>query len=97
MQGKFEDNEISRNALAGVWVKNHSMPIMRRNHIHHGRDVGIFTFDNGNVSLRFHLFIFFQNSLRVLVFFHHSLKVMLFLCVVSLVKSFKFVYFSYAG
>ena len=23
---------------------------MRRNHIHHGRDVGIFTFDNGLVS-----------------------------------------------
>ncbi|XP_074643961.1 F-box only protein 11-like [Tubulanus polymorphus] len=46
-QGTYEDNEISRNALAGVWVKNHANPIMRRNHIHHGRDVGIFTFDNG--------------------------------------------------
>lgn len=46
-QGIYEDNEISRNALAGVWVKNHANPIMRRNHIHHGRDVGIFTFDNG--------------------------------------------------
>ena len=48
-QGIFEDNEISGNALAGVWVKNHANPIMRRNHIHHGRDVGIFTFDNGMV------------------------------------------------
>ncbi|XP_013385972.1 F-box only protein 11 isoform X2 [Lingula anatina] len=47
-QGTYEDNEISRNALAGIWVKNHANPIMRRNHIHHGRDVGIFTFDNGN-------------------------------------------------
>ncbi|KAL3874906.1 hypothetical protein ACJMK2_037858 [Sinanodonta woodiana] len=46
-QGTYEDNEISGNALAGIWVKNHSNPIMRRNHIHHGRDVGIFTFDNG--------------------------------------------------
>ncbi|XP_041353360.1 F-box only protein 11-like [Gigantopelta aegis] len=46
-QGVYEDNEISGNALAGVWVKNHSNPIMRRNHIHHGRDVGVFTFDNG--------------------------------------------------
>lgn len=46
-QGTYEDNEISRNALAGVWVKNHANPIMRRNHIHHGRDVGIFTFENG--------------------------------------------------
>ncbi|GAB6020505.1 F-box only protein 11, variant 2 [Chamberlinius hualienensis] len=46
-QGTFEDNEICRNALAGIWVKNHAHPIMRRNHIHHGRDVGIFTFDSG--------------------------------------------------
>lgn len=50
-QGTFEDNEISRNALAGVWVKNHANPVMRRNHIHHGRDVGIFTFDNGLVII----------------------------------------------
>lgn len=48
-QGTYEDNEISRNALAGIWVKNFANPIMRRNHIHHGRDVGIFTFDNGLV------------------------------------------------
>lgn len=46
-QGIYEENEISRNALAGVWVKNQANPIMRRNHIHHGRDVGVFTFDNG--------------------------------------------------
>lgn len=50
VQGTYENNEISRNALAGVWVKNHANPIMRNNHIHHGRDVGIFTFDNGVVS-----------------------------------------------
>ncbi|RWS26648.1 F-box only protein 11-like protein [Leptotrombidium deliense] len=46
-KGIYEENEISRNALAGVWVKNYASPIMRRNHIHHGRDVGVFTFDNG--------------------------------------------------
>lgn len=46
-QGTYEDNEICRNALAGIWVKSHAHPIMRRNHIHHGRDVGIFTFENG--------------------------------------------------
>ncbi|CAG0898407.1 unnamed protein product [Darwinula stevensoni] len=46
-EGIYENNEISRNVLAGIWVKNHSHPIMRRNHIHHGKDVGIFTFDNG--------------------------------------------------
>lgn len=49
-QGTYEHNEISRNALAGIWVKNFASPIMRENHIHHGRDVGIFTFDNGMVS-----------------------------------------------
>lgn len=49
-QGTYEDNEISGNALAGIWVKNYANPIMRRNHIHHGRDVGIFTFDYGQVS-----------------------------------------------
>lgn len=51
-QGAYQDNEISRNALAGIWVKNFANPIMRRNHIHHGRDVGIFTFENGLVSLK---------------------------------------------
>lgn len=48
-QGIYEDNEISNNALAGIWVKNHGNPIIRRNHIHHGRDVGVFTFDHGMV------------------------------------------------
>lgn len=52
-QGTYEHNEISRNALAGIWVKNFASPIMRENHIHHGRDVGIFTFDNGMVSRLF--------------------------------------------
>lgn len=33
-------------------MKNNANPIMRRNHIHHGRDVGIFTFDNGMVRAR---------------------------------------------
>lgn len=51
-QGTYEHNEISRNALAGIWVKNFASPIMRENHIHHGRDVGIFTFDNGMVRAR---------------------------------------------
>uniref|UniRef100_A0A914HHA9 F-box protein 11 n=1 Tax=Globodera rostochiensis TaxID=31243 RepID=A0A914HHA9_GLORO len=46
--GRFEDCEIARNNLAGVWVKNHANPLFKRCHIHHGRDVGIFTFENGN-------------------------------------------------
>ncbi|XP_033120431.1 F-box only protein 11-like [Anneissia japonica] len=46
-QGTYVDNEISNNALAGVWVKNYANPIIRRCHVHDGRDVGVFTFDNG--------------------------------------------------
>ncbi|XP_041467985.1 F-box only protein 11-like isoform X1 [Lytechinus variegatus] len=46
-EGLYLDNEISGNALAGIWVKNYANPIIRRSHIHHGRDVGVFTFDNG--------------------------------------------------
>jgi F-box protein 11 len=46
-EGVFEDCEIARNNLAGVWVKNHANPIFKRCHIHHGRDVGIFTFEEG--------------------------------------------------
>uniref|UniRef100_A0A673MAZ1 DNA mismatch repair protein Msh2-like n=1 Tax=Sinocyclocheilus rhinocerous TaxID=307959 RepID=A0A673MAZ1_9TELE len=45
--GNLHGVEISNNALAGIWVKNHGNPIIRRNHIHHGRDVGVFTFDHG--------------------------------------------------
>ena len=51
IQGIYEDNEISGNALAGVWVKNYASPVMRRSHVHHGRDVGIFVFDNGSVRV----------------------------------------------
>lgn len=50
-KGIYEDNEIARNSLAGVWVKNQANPVFRRNHIHHGRDVGVFTFENGKVSV----------------------------------------------
>lgn len=35
-------------------MKNHGNPIIRRNHIHHGRDVGVFTFDHGMVGSRLH-------------------------------------------
>lgn len=69
-QGIYEDNEISNNALAGIWVKNHGNPIIRRNHIHHGRDVGVFTFDHGMVRslLHFDLNSFtFQQPLNILV------------------------------
>jgi len=57
VQGTYEDNEISGNALAGVWVKNYASPVMRRSHVHHGRDVGIFVFDNGSVRCSLTLYI----------------------------------------
>ncbi|XP_066911547.1 F-box only protein 11-like isoform X1 [Clytia hemisphaerica] len=46
-QGVFEDNEISSNRLAGVWVKTQANPIMKRNEICHGKDAGFFIFDGG--------------------------------------------------
>lgn len=76
-QGTYEHNEISRNALAGIWVKNFASPIMRENHIHHGRDVGIFTFDNGMVSFYFDLF----SSIIIQRFFvKFETRLMLCLC-----------------
>lgn len=61
-QGIYEDNEISNNALAGIWVKNHGNPIIRRNHIHHGRDVGVFTFDHGMVRHYLKVFALLGNK-----------------------------------
>lgn len=66
-QGTYEDNEISRNALAGIWVKNYASPIMRRNHIHHGRDVGIFTFDNGMVRIIILIILYLSSSFNIIV------------------------------
>ncbi|VDK25757.1 unnamed protein product, partial [Anisakis simplex] len=45
--GIYEECEIARNTLAGVWVKNRANPFFKRCHIHHGRDVGVFTFEHG--------------------------------------------------
>ena len=50
LQGTYEDCEITNMKLAGVWVRNHASPVMRRNKVHHGRDVGFFIFDYGLVS-----------------------------------------------
>jgi len=55
-QGVFEDNEISCNRLAGIWVKTGANPMMRRNDVHHGKDAGFFIFDGGMVRIKFHLF-----------------------------------------
>lgn len=56
LQGTYEDCEITNIKLAGVWVRNHASPVMRRNKVHHGRDVGFFIFDFGLVSECRHCF-----------------------------------------
>lgn len=48
-QGRFELNDIHNNKLAGVWIKNYASPLFRKNNIHHGRDVGFFIFQDGQV------------------------------------------------
>ena len=48
-QGRFENNNIHSNKLAGVWVKNFASPIFRQNEVHHGKDVGFFIFQDGQV------------------------------------------------
>ena len=46
-RGIIEGNEIHSNALAGVWITTGSQPILRRNRIHSGKQVGIYFYDNG--------------------------------------------------
>lgn len=45
--GILEDNEIFDNAMAGVWIKTESNPILRRNKIHDGHEGGVCIFNNG--------------------------------------------------
>ena len=46
-RGLLEENEIFDNAMAGVWIKTESDPILRRNKIHDGREGGICIFNGG--------------------------------------------------
>jgi F-box protein 11 len=45
--GIIEHNEIFDNAMAGVWIKTDSNPVLRYNKIHDGRDGGICIFNGG--------------------------------------------------
>jgi F-box protein 11 len=45
--GVLEDNEIFDNAMAGVWIKTDSHPVLRRNKIYDGRDGGVCIFTKG--------------------------------------------------
>ena len=45
--GLLEENEIFDNAMAGVWIKTESNPVLRRNKIHDGREGGVCVFNHG--------------------------------------------------
>lgn len=64
--GMFEDCEIAQNTLAGIWVKNRANPFFKRCHIHHGRDVGVFTFEYGMVcSFHFFYCVYLKEPTRI--------------------------------
>ena len=46
-EGLLEENDIYGNALAGVWIKTDSNPILRRNNIYNGKEGGVCIFNNG--------------------------------------------------
>ena len=52
LQGRFDYNDIHSNKLAGVWIKNYASPVFRKNKVHHGKDVGFFVFQDGQVRER---------------------------------------------
>ena len=53
--GNIEENEIFDNAMAGVWIKTDSNPVLKRNKIHDGRDGGICIFNGGKGETFFFL------------------------------------------
>ena len=52
--GMIEHNEIFDNAMAGVWIKTDSNPVLRYNKIHDGRDGGICIFNGGKGNVELH-------------------------------------------
>lgn len=46
-EGLLEENDIYGNALAGVWIKTDSNPVLRRNKIYNGKEGGVCIFNNG--------------------------------------------------
>ena len=41
-QGLIEFNEVYANALAGIWITTGSIPMLRHNRIHSGKQVNSF-------------------------------------------------------
>jgi len=46
-EGLLEENDIYGNALAGVWIKTDSNPVLRRNKIYNGKEGGVCIFNSG--------------------------------------------------
>lgn len=46
-EGLLEENDIYGNALAGVWIKTDSNPMLRRNKIYNGKEGGVCIFNSG--------------------------------------------------
>lgn len=38
-------------SIAGVWITTGSTPVLRRNRIHSGKQVGVYFYDNGHGKL----------------------------------------------
>lgn len=43
--------KVYANTLAGVWITTGSTPVLRRNRIHSGKQVGVYFYDNGHGRL----------------------------------------------
>jgi F-box protein 11 len=46
LRGRIEENEVHANTLTGVWITTGSAPMLRRNRIHSGKQVGVYLYDN---------------------------------------------------
>ena len=70
--GIIEDNEIFDNAMAGVWIKTESNPILRRNKIHDGHEGGICIFNNGKGKVCLALISFHANKTKASLHHHYN-------------------------
>ena len=60
----IERNEIFDNAMAGVWIKTDSNPLLRGNKIHDGRDGGVCIFSGGKGKLYVYMYYMYTAILR---------------------------------
>ena len=52
-QGLLEENDIHRNRIAGIEIKNNANPIIFRCSIHHGSTGGVYVHDRVSTLTRF--------------------------------------------